>query len=235
LGREWETTEFKNSGKLKLTLEKGQYANLNALQANIDASYSPEGLDIPTLFLRSDKMDFHAILAAHGSTLEISRIQIDQDKAKYASGYVSVPFVWKNIGTGDPLFPNDGKVLVTFQSENLDLKKLFDDLGMTPRATGIMNVKVDAQGTLAQLNGRMDVKMTDLHSSDYPDLDPATFDLTAELQNNQLAFNGRLQQSRIQPVQITANLPFDLSKIIAERKFDEKRLLLQECNCRVLL
>ena len=208
-----ETTEFKNSGKLKLTLEKGQYANLKALQANIDASYSPEGLDIPTLFLRSDKMDFHAILAAHGSTLEISRIQIDQDKAKYASGYVSVPFVWKNIGTGDPLFPNDGKVLVTFQSENLDLKKLFDDLGMTPRATGIMNVKVDAQGTLAQLNGRMDVKMTDLHSSDYPNLDPATFDLTAELQNNQLAFNGRLQQSRIQPVQITADLPFDLSKI----------------------
>ena len=104
-----EAAAFKNSGKLKLTLEKGRYANLEALQANIDASYSPDGLDVPTIFLGSDKMDFQAILTAKGSTLEISKIQIDQGKAKYASGYVSLPFVWKNIGTSEPLFPSDGK------------------------------------------------------------------------------------------------------------------------------
>src|SRR5204863_6844322 len=100
---DWEgsgaAAEFRNTGKLKLTLENGRYANLQALQANIDATYSPDGLDIPTLFFGSDKMDFQAILAAHGSTLEISRIQIDQGQAKYAAGYVSLPFVWKNIGT----------------------------------------------------------------------------------------------------------------------------------------
>jgi len=78
------------------------------------------------------------------------------------------------------------------------------------------------RGILAQLGGRLGVQMSDLHSSDYPKLEPATFDLVAELQNNQLAFNGKLQQTKIQPVQITANLPFDVSKIIAERKFDEE-------------
>ncbi|MDP9004720.1 MAG: hypothetical protein M3N12_08010, partial [Verrucomicrobiota bacterium] len=202
-----EVVEFKHTGKLKLTLEKGRYANLRALQANIDASYSPEGLEVPTIFLGSDKMDFQAILTAKGSTLEITKIQIDQGKAKYASGYVSLPFVWKNLGTSEPLFTSDGKVLVTFQSENLDLKKLFDDLGAKPLATGLLNVKLDAQGTLAQINGRLDVQMRDLHSANYPKLEPATFDLVAELQNNQLAFNGKLQQSKIEPVQITANLP----------------------------
>ncbi|MEY2563678.1 MAG: translocation and assembly module TamB [Verrucomicrobiota bacterium] len=219
---EGQAAEWKHTGKLKLTLEKGRYANLRALQANIDASYSPEGLDVPTIFLGSDKMDFQAILTAKGSTLEITKIQIDQGKAKYASGYISLPFVWKNLGTSEPLFPSDGKVLITFQSENLDLKKLFDDLGAKPLATGLLNVKLDAQGTLAQLGGRLDVQMRDLHSANYPKLEPATFDLVAELQNNQLAFNGKLQQTKIQPVQITANLPFDLSKMIAERKFDEE-------------
>ena len=223
---DWEgsgdAAEFKNSGKLKLTLEKGRYANLQALQANIDANYSPEGLDVPTMFVGSDKIYFQAVLAAKGSTLEISRIQIDQGQAKYASGYVSLPFVWKNIGTSEPLFPSDGNVLVTFQSENLDLKKLFEDLGTKPFATGLINVKLDAKGTLAQLIGRLDVQMSDLHSSDYPTLEPATFDLVAELGGNQLAFNGKLQQTKIQPVQITGNLPFDLSKIIEERKFDEE-------------
>jgi autotransporter translocation and assembly factor TamB len=217
-----EAAEFKNSGKLKLTLEKGRYANLHALQANIDADYSPEGLNVPTIFLGSDKMSFQAILTAKDSTLEISKIQIDQGQAKYAAGYVSLPFVWKNLGSDRPVFLSDGKVLVTFQSENLDLKKLFADLGAPPLGTGLLNLKLDAQGTLAQLSGRLDVQMRDLHSAEYPKLEPATFDLVAELQNNQLAFNGRLQQTKIQPVLITANIPFDVSKIIEEKKFDEE-------------
>ncbi len=124
-----EVVDFKNSGKLKLTLEKGRYANLQALQANIEADYSPEGLNVPTIFLGSDKLSFQAIMTAKDATLEVSKIQIDQGQAKYAAGYIALPFVWKNLGTERPLFPSDGKVLITFQSENLDLKKLFADLG----------------------------------------------------------------------------------------------------------
>src|SRR5205823_12489601 len=36
----------KNSGKLKLVLEKGRYGGLQSLRANIDATYSPDGLDV---------------------------------------------------------------------------------------------------------------------------------------------------------------------------------------------
>ena len=223
---DWEgsgqAAEFKNSGKLKLKLEKGRYANLQALQANIDADYSPDGLNVPTIFLGSDKMDFQANLTAKGETLEISKIQIDQGQAKYAAGYVALPFVWKNLGTGKPLFPSDGKVLVTFQSENLDLKKLFSDIGAPPFGTGLLNVKVDAQGTLAQVTARADVQMRDLHSAEYPKLEPATFDLVAELQKDQLTFNGRLQQAKIQPVSITGNIPFDIPKMIEEKRFNEE-------------
>jgi translocation-and-assembly-module (TAM) inner membrane subunit TamB-like protein len=217
-----EAADFKNSGKLNLTLEKGRYANLQSLKANIDADYSPEGLNVPTIFLGSDKMSLQASLTAKDSTLEVSKIQVDQGQAKYASGYVSLPFVWKNIGTGNPLFLSDGKVLVTFQSENLDLKKLFADLGAPALGTGLINVKLDANGTLAQVTGRLDVQMRDLHSADYPKLEPATFDLAAQLQNNQLAFNGRMQQSKIQPVLITGNIPFDISKMLEEKRFDEE-------------
>jgi autotransporter translocation and assembly factor TamB len=217
-----QAADWKNSGTLKLKLEKGRYANLNALQANIDADYSPEGLNVPTIFVGSDKMSLQASLTAKESTLEVSKIQVDQGQAKYATGYISLPFVWKNIGTGNPLFLSDGKVLVTFQSENLDLKKLFADLGAPPLGTGLINVKLDANGTLAQVAGRLDVQMRDLHSAEYPKLEPATFDLGAELKNNQLAFNGRLQQTKIQPVLITGNIPFDIPKMIEEKRFNEE-------------
>src|SRR5207253_6914845 len=48
---EWEGSgnaeTFKNSGKLNFVLQRGRYGNLQSLQANLDASYSPEGLDMP--------------------------------------------------------------------------------------------------------------------------------------------------------------------------------------------
>ena len=89
-------------------------------------------------------------LRKHGQTLEISKIQIDQGKAKYATGYFSFPFIWKNLGSDRALFPSNGKVNVTFQSENLDLRKLFEDFGAKAPVSGTANVKLDAQGTLAR-------------------------------------------------------------------------------------
>ena len=85
---------FKNSGKLNLALQKGRYGNLQSLQANVDGSYSPDGFDVPIMSFATGNMDFQAIARAKGDTLEIDKIQLDQGQAKFASGYVSMPFVW---------------------------------------------------------------------------------------------------------------------------------------------
>ena len=217
-----EAATFKNDGKLKLALEKGRYGNLQSLQANVDATYSRDGLDIPTVFLRSDKMDFQAIVQAKGETLEITKIQLDQGEAKYASGYISVPFVWKNLGTGAPVCPSNGKVTATFQSENVDIERLFEDVGAKPVASGRLNVKLDAQGTLANLDARLDIEMRDLRSDKLPNLEPATINFSAQSQRDRLTVSGKLQQAKIQPMELTANLPFDIPKIARERKLADE-------------
>ncbi|MDP9254477.1 MAG: translocation/assembly module TamB, partial [Verrucomicrobiota bacterium] len=196
--------------------------NLQSLQANVDASYSPEGLDIPIIFFGSDKMDFQAVAQAKGNTLEVSKIQVDQGQAKYAAGYLSLPFIWKNVGTGQRIFPSQGKVNVTFQSENLDLKKLFEDFGVKAPASGSVNVKVDAQGTLADLQARFDLKMRDLRAEKFPDFEPASFDLGARVEKGQLAVAGKLQQTKIQPVEIEAHLPFDIPKVIEQKQVSDQ-------------
>src|SRR5438874_921405 len=50
---------FKNAGNLKFVLGKARYGNLQGLQANIDASYSPDGLDVPVIFFATTNMDFN--------------------------------------------------------------------------------------------------------------------------------------------------------------------------------
>src|SRR5437588_3850382 len=222
---EWEGDGEANkpkTGKLKLALDNGRYGNARSLQATADATYSPDGLDVPTIFLRSDKMYFQAIAQAKGETLEISKIELDQGQAKYAGGYVLIPFVWKNLGTDADVLPSNGKVTAVFQSENLDIKKLFQDVGLKPASSGLLNVKLNASGTLADLNARLDVQMRNLRAENLPKFEPASFDLTVQAQGKQLAMSGKLQQTKIQPLELTANFPFDVPKIMHEKKMADE-------------
>jgi len=75
----------RSSGNLKFALEKGRYGNAQSLRANIDASYSPEGFNVPIIFLASGNTDFQAVAQAKGETLEITRIQLDHGQARFAS------------------------------------------------------------------------------------------------------------------------------------------------------
>src|SRR5205814_4727009 len=52
--------------------------------------------------------------------------------------------------------------------------------------------------------------------------DPATFDLAAQVTHDQLAVSGKLQQTRIQPLELSANLPFDIPRIARERKLPDE-------------
>jgi autotransporter translocation and assembly factor TamB len=210
------------TGKLRLALDNGRYGSARSLQATADATYSPDGLDVPTIFLRSEKMNFQAIAQAKGDTLEISKIELDQGQAKYAGGYISIPFVWKNLGTDAAVLPPNGKVAAVFQSENLDIKKLFQDVGLKPAASGLLNVKLDASGTLADLNARLDVQMRNLRAENLPKFEPASFDLIAQTQGKQLTISGKLQQAKIQPLELTANFPFDVPKIVHEKKMADE-------------
>ncbi|HEY3660711.1 MAG TPA: translocation/assembly module TamB domain-containing protein, partial [Candidatus Udaeobacter sp.] len=234
---------FKNSGKLNLVLQKGRYGNLQGLQANIDASYSPDGLDVPVIFFATSDMDFNAIARTKNDTLEIDKIQLNQigaesqrsgrtrgpaegtnpaqQRTNYAYGYVSIPFVWRNLGTKSAVVPSSGKVSLIMRSENLDLKRLAHDVGMPPGITGVVNAKLDGDGTIGDLKTRLDVQARDLRNELWPKMEPATFELTAQIAQNRLTTAGKLQQPRIQPLEITATMPFDVPKIIQARGFPD--------------
>ena len=232
---------WKNTGNLKFVLEKARYGNLQGLQANIDASYSPEGLDVPIIFFATTNMDFNAIARTKGDTLEIDKIQLNQvvapqprragrtgapgeaassqQRTNYAYGYVSIPFVWRNLGTKSAVIPSSGKVSVIVQSENLDLKRLAQDVGIKSAISGVVNARLDGDGTIADLKTRLDVQVRDLRNELWPKMEPATFELSAQIAQNRLTASGKLQQPRIQPLEITASMPFDGPKIVQARGF----------------
>jgi autotransporter translocation and assembly factor TamB len=211
----------RSSGSLKVVLEKGRYGTTQSLRANIDASYSPDGLDVPIIFFASGNTDFQAVAQAKGETLEITRIQLDQGQARFASGYVSFPLVWRNLGTNAATIPTAGKVFATIQSENLDLKKLFNDLGIQAGTSGTLSARLDANGTIGDLNARLDLQVRDLRNDRWPKMEPATFVLNAQSVHDRLTVLGKLQQARIQPLELNADMPFDIPKIARAGKLPD--------------
>ena len=217
-----DISTFQNNGDLKLKLERGRYADLQNLHAEIEANYTPNELNVPIIFIGSDKVNLEASLEAKGETLEISKIAINQGTAQYATAYAALPFVWRNLGTGRPLFLPNGKVLISFQSENLDLASLFENVGAKPPAVGQLSIRLAAEGPLNQLESRLDLQMQSVRANALASLEPATFNLVAQLQNNELRLDGKVEQARIQPVQMEARLPFNVSKIIEAKKIDDQ-------------
>ena len=210
-----------NTGALKLRLDKGRFGDLQGLQSNIEAAYNPEGFSAPIIFLRNDRMDFNAVAQTRGNVLEIDKIQLNQGQQKYADGYVSVPFIWKNIGTNDSPFPTDGAVSATFQTENLDIRKIFEDVGMKAPASGLINVKFDAGGTLGQLKANLGLQLRDVRTEKIPNLEPANIDLTAKAEGGQLIVNGTVQQPKIQPITLASDMPFHISEVLREGRLPD--------------
>jgi len=94
-------------------------------------------LGCPTTFLRSEN-GFQAIAQAKkANTLEISKIELIKASAVRRRTFRSFRLE-KISGTDAAVAPPNGKVAAVFQSENLDIKKLFQDVGLKPAASVLL-------------------------------------------------------------------------------------------------
>src|SRR5438093_8737251 len=63
--------------------------------------------------------------------------------------------------------------------------------------------------------------MRDLRNDRWPKMEPATFDLNAQAVHDRLTVSGKLQQARIQPLELNADMPLDIPKIARARKLPD--------------
>ena len=78
-------------------------------------------------------------------------------------------------------------------------------------------MKLDARGTLDDLRATFDLQLTGLRSEELKGFQAGDFWIEREGREQAARGDGKLEQARIEPVQINADLPFDLAKIIEEK------------------
>src|SRR5207245_4804654 len=128
---------------------------------------------------------------------------------------------WRNLRTKSAIIPSSGKVSAIVQSENLDLKRLAQDLGIQSTISGVVNARLDGDGTIADLKTRLDVQVRDLRDEQWQKMEPATFELSAQTAQTRLTASGQLQQPPTQPSAINASIPFHVAKTSQSRGFHD--------------
>ncbi|MBX6326262.1 MAG: translocation/assembly module TamB domain-containing protein, partial [Chthoniobacterales bacterium] len=74
--------------------------------------------------------------------------------------------------------------------------------------------KLEADGTINRLQARLEAQARNVRNEQWPKMEPATFQLSAQVADNRLSAWGKLQQARIQPMELNASMPFDLPQMI---------------------
>ena len=211
-----------HTGNVTIDLTRGQFGDLQGLAAHAKGSYSPQFVNIPGLTVSARGLG-EALLSLFwkDNRLSIFDILVRQEKLTLVQGSAELPLHLAEVQHPDRLIPNDEPLKLALQTRELDLRRLFTQLGKKkPPVTGIVNLDVNAGGTLDELTAKATLRATRIQSPDASQLDPATISLDLDFQNDRLSLNGSVQQRLIQPLRISGNLPFDIVAFRNNQKID---------------
>ncbi|HEU4679938.1 MAG TPA: translocation/assembly module TamB domain-containing protein, partial [Terrimicrobiaceae bacterium] len=201
-----------HTGEASLELKGGQFGDVTDLTANATASYSPEFINLPDVRVTAGKLG-QALLSLFWkeNRLSVFNLSVRQDKLTLLEGSAELPLHLAEAQKPDRLIPDNEPLKLALRTRDLDLRRLFSQLGQTkPPITGIVNLEVNAQGTIDELLANANLRATRLQIPDAEQFDPAALSLDLESRGDRLVLTGSLQQKLIQPLRISGNLPFDL-------------------------
>ncbi|HEY5813341.1 MAG TPA: hypothetical protein VIT23_11910, partial [Terrimicrobiaceae bacterium] len=168
-----------HNGNATVDLTAGQYGDLKDLTAHAAASYSPQFINIPDLRLTAGKYG-QALLSLFWkeNRLSLFNFSVHQNKLTLIEGSAELPLHLSEAQHPDRLIPNNEALKLALRSKDLDLRALFNQFGeQKPPITGVINLDVNAQGTLDELVAKATLRGAQLKSPDAAQLDPASVSL----------------------------------------------------------
>ena len=115
--------------------------------------------------------------------------------------------------------PVDSPLSLALKVDALDAAKLAAALGKTFPVQGLLNAEGDFSGTLRDLTGRLSAGVTRLRPAKAMvglKLEPAAIQLDAAVSQGKLTLNGKVSQSPLQPLVLTAGVPLDLVSLLED-------------------
>lgn len=237
--------EIQHTGDVKLTVENGKVADVQAINAEIAGQYSPEFINMPTFRVNTSKGDLSLVIAMGNSTLAIRDILVKLGGKTVVTGSLALPVDLRTPAKPETIIQTSGPVVADIQTTELnlaDLPKLEGTASSSaspakpagnqspakkkgaragPPVRGVVSASLTARGTIDELDARLTVTGRDIYAGAMQTLAPASVDLAVQMAADQLSVKGTVRQPRIQPVEITGSTPMAVEQILKRKKFDQ--------------
>ena len=216
----------KFSGGGKIVAHQVDFNTVGPLEADIEGKYSQQVVDFPTIFVASNGLEFHSVLALKDALARVDNISLKQGPVELLAGYIQVPLDLNKLTAPDGPVPDVDKIDVNVASKPLALETLFGSVNKAAKAAppvrGTVQLQIDAHGSLSKIVADVKLAARGVRNPQIEHVDPVDADLALTLHDNRLDLDASVRQPRIQPLTIKGNLPVDLSAIAQKKELDPK-------------
>jgi hypothetical protein len=211
-----------HSGNAHIELNAGQVGELKDLNARAIGSYSPQAIDVPEFWATAgDYGEATLSLFWKDDRLSLSKLFVRQKKITLLEGSAEIPLHLREVNQPDRLLPDSEPLKLALRTKDLDLRTFFIQLGeKNPPLTGVINLDINAEGTLNDLIAKATLRANRLQSTQATQFAPADSSLDLEFRDDRLRLNGEVRQKLIEPLRISGNVPFDIPTIRRNRQID---------------
>ena len=116
---------MRSTGQLQLGLQNGKVQQVQAINAAIDGSYSPEQVDFPTFRIDSSKGGFSAVIAARNDILRVNDLVVKQAGKPLLSGSLAIPLDLRTPAKPETLVPPNGPLVADLVSSEIQIESFF--------------------------------------------------------------------------------------------------------------
>jgi autotransporter translocation and assembly factor TamB len=205
-----EISTVKHSGKLKVSGKNVRHDALLLNEVRLGAAYSPEQFDTDELLVVADKTKVTGRIQWKADRLDVSDFTVSIAGQEAVKGTASIPLAPAN---PKGMLPLDQPLDVQLTGNNVDIAKILSSAGVTEPVSGSVSLALSAGGTLAKPDVKLSVAARSVKSPKAASVAPADVDLKLNVADARLTLDAVAKQRDIQPLTVTASLPFDVEKL----------------------
>ena len=200
-------------GKFRLAAKNLRHDTLSLTEVRLGASYAPRQFQTEELLVVADKTKLAARISWKDGRVDLADLSVTIGGAQALKGDASLAL---NPENPKGALPPDEPLGAHLTGTDVDIAQLFTSAGMPSPVSGKISADLVLDGTFKKPAMSLSIAGRALKNPKTASLAPADFDAKISIADSRLTLDVVAKQRDIQPITVSASLPFDVEKLIAQ-------------------
>ncbi len=210
---EGQLADNAHRGKFQVAAKNVSRDAFTLSEVRLGVTYAPQQFQTEELLVVADKTRLGARISWKDGRLDLADLSVTIGSEQVVKGDASIALNPKN---PKGALPPDEPIRAHLTGTNVDIAQLFMSAGMPSPVSGKISADLALGGTFTKPEMSLTVTGRALKNPQAASLAPADLDAKVSIAGSRLTLDAVAKQRDIQPITVSASLPFDVEKLIAQ-------------------